>query len=91
MFFVIVLDEPNNEVADLVKKTYSECYQFSDTVFLISQNSLAETVAQEIRIKGDNRIQTAIGAVFKLNGAYAGYAPRSLWEWLDKMEKSGNG
>ena len=91
MLFVVVLDEPNDEVAGLIKEKYSECYEFSDTVFLVSQDSLAETIAQEIKIKGENRLQTAIGAVFKLNGAYAGYASRSLWEWLEKMEKSSGG
>ena len=91
MLFVIVLEKPNSEVANLIKERYSECYEFSDTVFLISQDSLTETIAQEVKIKGDDRIEAATGTVFKLNGAYAGYASRSLWEWLEKAEKSNNG
>ncbi len=91
MLFVIVLEKPNSEVANLIKERYPECYEFSDTVFLISQDSLTETIAQEVKIKGDDRIEAATGAVFKLNGAYAGYASRSLWEWLEKTEGSDNG
>ena len=84
--FAIILEAPNPEVEKLVRESYPNHYPFSETVFLISQDTLAETVAQTVGIKGDNRIEVATGAIFKLSGAYAGYASRALWEWLEKVE-----
>ncbi len=85
--FAITLKEPNPEVVELITKEYPDCYQLSDTVFLVSQNTVSETIAKTVGIKGEDRIESALGAVFRLNGAYAGYASRSLWEWLGEMEK----
>ena len=54
----------------------------ADNLVLVASDDIAEQVAQKVGIKGENRIEGVTGAVFKLNGAYAGFASRALWEWL---------
>ena len=49
---------------------------------------LTQEVAVRAGIKGEDRIEDASGVVFRLNGAYAGFAARSLWEWLGQAEET---
>ena len=88
--FAIILKERNEEVTNLIEESYPDNYPLSDSVFLVSRDTLADKIAKEIKIKGDDRIEDALGVVFKLSGAYAGYASRALWEWLDKVEEEGD-
>ena len=85
--YAIVLTEPNAEIYARIKSKYTtdrELYdRLSDTFYLVRSDGIySEDIAVGVGIKGDNRIESANGAVFKLNGAYAGYAPQTLWEWL---------
>ena len=85
--FAVVLTEGSggvHDVADRIDNMYPTAYRVAANVFLILSDDLAEDVAHKIGIKGDSRIEDARGAVFKLNGAYAGYAPRAMWDWLSE-------
>ena len=84
--FAVILNEANQKAAERIAKSYPTHYRFSDTVFLVSDDALAETVSASVGIKGDDRIDEAGGVVFRLNGAYAGYTKRVLWEWLSEAE-----
>ena len=84
--FAIVLPRKNEEVVDRIRDQYSEYYEVSDTFFIVATDSLTNIIAEAIGIKGENRIEGSSAVIFKLNGAYSGYATRSLWEWLEKVE-----
>jgi hypothetical protein len=60
-------------------------YRVNATTFLVRTKGLAEDVAVAAGIKGEDRF--ASGVVFKLNRSYAGFAARSLWEWLQGDEE----
>lgn len=86
--FAVVLREENTEVARRVENRYPGYYQLNDTFFLVQDNGIAETVAKSLGIKGDDRIESASGVVFRLNNiAYSGFTVRSLWDWLQKTEE----
>ena len=80
----IVLSEENAEVSERIKEKYPKHYQLNSTFFLVRSDQITENVAIEIGIKGDDRINDALGVIFKLNGAFSGYASRALWDWLDE-------
>ena len=83
--FAVVFDssQPEDTYTQL-KESYSDHFELSDGLFLIPSDEIAERVAVQVGIKGEGR--SADGVVFKLNGSYAGYTTRSLWEWLTKVE-----
>ena len=85
--FAVILNEENEGMTDRINKTYPNNYEFSKTLFLVASDSIAETVATAVGIKGSDRIETG-GVVFKLNRAYAGYTARALWDWLAQVEES---
>ena len=86
--FAIVLAEPNVQLAKRIEDKYPHCYKLNDLAFLVEGDLLAEDIAVEVGIKGDERIEQAVGVVFKLNRSYSGYSPRSLWDWLLRSEES---
>ena len=85
--FGILLQDPEGRVVEQLRQKYgdSRLYQISETTTLLRTTELAEDVAIAAGIKGEERFAT--GIVFKLNRAYAGYASRSLWEWLQLAEE----
>ncbi len=78
----IVLQDENDEVVKRIEKEYPNNHAVSSTSFLVRTDEISEKVAIKVGIKGDDRINDASGVVFRLNGAYSGYASRALWEWL---------
>ena len=80
--FVIALNETNPNVLKRIEEAYPDNYRLSDTAFLVADNTLTKTIAEAVGINGKNRIDTALGVVFKLNKAYSGYSEPSLWERL---------
>lgn len=78
----IVLSEANAEVSERIAVQYPQHYALNNTFFLVRSDKITEKVAIDVGIKGDARIEDALGVVFKLNGTYAGYASRALWDWL---------
>ena len=85
--FAVALNETNPDVAERIEGKYPDHYRITDTLFLIADDTIAERVATAVGIKGDDRIESAAGVVFKLNGAYSGYSSRSLWDWLTLAEE----
>ncbi len=65
-----------------------EHLELSDQLYLIRSDSIADTVAQNVGLKGDDQIKGLTGVVFKLNSAYAGFTYRSIWDWLSEAERS---
>ena len=78
----VVLSEANAEVSERIAVQYPQHYVLNNTFFLVRSDKITEKVAIDVGIKGDERIEDALGVVFKLNGTYAGYASRALWDWL---------
>lgn len=89
--FVIALIEPNQQVARLIESKYPGAYEYSPTLYLVSTDALAETVAIAVGIKGgkgEERIQDVSGFVVKLEEySYSGYTSRTLWDWLKSVER----
>ena len=83
--FVVALRQENAEVEKRIVDHYRS-YKMSPTCILVASEDLSEEVATRIGIKGQARIETALGAVFRLNGAYSGFTKKSLWEWINKVE-----
>lgn len=83
----IVLWESNPHVATRIAEKYPLHYEVNKTFFLVHSPEISEKVAIAAGIKGEDQVDDALGVVFKLNGAYAGYAPRSIWEWLSTEEE----
>ena len=86
--FAIALSQPNQSVSSLITTHYPECYKYSETLYLVQTDALAENVATNVGIKGEDRVSDASGFVIKLQEfSYAGYTTRSLWDWLREAEK----
>ena len=83
----IVLVESNEKVADRINQYYPNHYKINETCFLVRSGEISEKIAISAGIKGDEQIADALGVVFKLNGAYSGYAMPSIWEWLSMEEE----
>ena len=62
-------------------------YKLKDGVMLVVSNDLSSDIAEYSSIAKTEEDDGVRGAVFKLNGSYAGYAQGSLWEWLEKAEE----
>ena len=83
--FAVLLDQPSQDAVQRLNDAYPEnTYQVTDTSLLVRTSDLAEDIAVSAGIKGD---RIAPGVVFKLNGSYAGYSSRALWEWLGEVEE----
>lgn len=82
----IVLSKRNDEVTRRIRKNYPTCYKLDRSCYLVRSSDLCQSVAVKSGIKGDDRVESAVGAVFRLNGTYAGYASTSLWEWMANEE-----
>lgn len=74
----VVLTEANAEVSKRIEMRYPQHYALNNTFFLVRSEEITEKVAIDVGIKGDERVEDALGVVFKLNGTYAGYAPCAL-------------
>ena len=84
--FAVILTQENEEITKKIEKAYPTSRQLNDFVYLVEGDCLAEDVAIASGIKGDSQVKDASGIVFKLNGAYSGFAPRTIWEWLSRYE-----
>lgn len=85
--FSIVLKNPDESATRRISKAYPDFYKFNDTVFLVGTKDLAETIAENVGIRGDKKLKDVSGAVFGMNATYSGYTTRSLWEWLSRTEE----
>ena len=79
----IVLTAPSDGIAERINQHHPKHYRMNHTVYLVRSDDISEKIATDIGLKGERQVEGATGAVFKLNGTYSGYAPTSLWEWLE--------
>lgn len=88
--FATFLDDETAEARERIAEHYpgTQHLELTDQLFLISSDSIADSVARNIGLKGDDQIKGLTGVVFKLNAAYAGFTYRSIWDWLTEAEKS---
>lgn len=88
--FAVILNDPNGPVEKRLREAYGDqnVFPMNDRTLLVASDEITENIAVKAGIKGDDRIEDARGAVFRLNGAYAGYTAKSLWEWLSDHEQS---
>lgn len=77
----ITLEAPNDQVVERIKAHYSRFYRISDTCYLVRSDDVSSQVADKIGL-GTPPLEGALGAVFRLNGSYSGFASPSLWEWV---------
>ena len=82
--FVVLFGDAIPEAVSLLKNTYPNHYELKDELFLVRTPDLAEKVAENVRIKGNNRIVS--GVVFRFNHIYSGFYDMSLWDWLGEDE-----
>ncbi len=87
--YAIVLTKPNDEAAIRIKERFPKHYQASDSCYLVRSDDIAGDVAVAGGIEGDDRINESGGAVFRLNGAFSGYAPRTLGSSLALRSRQG--
>ena len=67
---------------ELIGAKYPAHYELNKTFFLVKSESAAKTIAANVGIGGDNRVEGVNGVVFKLNKSYSGFTSDSLWHWL---------
>ena len=92
VFAVHLAGESATDCVERLHKHYPkpEHYQLADeALYLVRSNAISQTIAEDIGLKGDDRVEGVTGIVFKLNSAYSGYASRSAWEWLDREDDDG--
>lgn len=82
--FVVLFDEEHPEAIRKLRERYPVNFERSSTAYLIRTQDLAEAVARNVGIKGEERVVS--GVVFKLNSVYSGYTSRTLWDWLGEVE-----
>ena len=87
--FVVALDADGEVASEMVeerlKRSVSDFYRLSPSVFVVSADLLSSELANAAGIKGDDRLSDATGVVFRIDG-YSGFTDRSLWEWMEKVE-----
>lgn len=85
--FAVVLSQAYPEVERRLKAKYpgAHHYQHGDRTFLVkvAPGVMTRQVAMEVGLGKDaDEKPVGMGAVLKLNGAYAGWEKPELWEWL---------
>jgi len=81
--FLVVIDEPSEEIESRIRKHYPDCYAYHTDkhLFLIrSEKTTTGVICENLGIENDDTVVS--GAVFRMNSAYAGYTKSDLWEWL---------
>ena len=78
----IVLTDDSDELVARIKEKFPKCFEVNEGCYLVRCDDLTQDVAIAVGIKGDDRVEDSGGVVLKLNGAYSGFGPPSLWEWL---------
>ena len=85
--FAVVLTRGRDKGYSLLKESYQSIYQLQDNIILVAGRDLSSEIAKAAALTKDQEDKGVRGAVFKLNGSYTGFAPRALWEWLEKVEE----
>lgn len=75
-------------VRDRVHERYPEdqSLELSRQLYLVRSDATADSVAQNLGIKGEKQINGARGVVLKLNRYYSGFYLPTVWDWLSLDE-----
>ena len=79
--FALILYEEDPKITKKIKANFKKYHEMTPTTFFVVSGDFTEDVAVSAGIKGEDHSITG-GIVFKLDGASAGYAHPSVWEWL---------
>ena len=63
-------------------------FQLSENIVIVASDELSSEIAKAASLSQGGNQQGITGAVFKLNGSYAGYARGDLWEWIERAENA---
>ena len=88
--FMVIVDRQLEAVKERLDKNYPNAYypyHNNDRVFFVASSDIAEKIAVNLGIKGENKIDNMGGAVFRLNSSYAGYTQNALWDWLSQNDE----
>ncbi|MGI9250233.1 MAG: hypothetical protein ACR2PR_03430 [Pseudohongiellaceae bacterium] len=77
---------PGAEIIKNIKKRYPTHYPVGNNNYLVRSKEVAAQVANNVGLKGDDKVDDATGVVFKLNTTYSGYESSSLWDWMELEE-----
>lgn len=89
VFVVVSNEEFSNRFVQRVEQLYPLSYRYAENVFFIEDENIPETIATRLGIKveeGNEESRLAMGAVFGLDGSYAGWTSKALWDWLRRRE-----
>ena len=84
--FTVVLTDGQEKGSALLREAYPKAYEPEDNIFLVADDVLSSKIAKAVGLTKEDEDRGIRGAVFKLNGSYAGYTRQSLWEWLEDAE-----
>ena len=85
--FVVLLSEPaNQKFRDLIDHWYPKHYEYLDTAFFLQDDNIPDIIARRLGVKSEET-SLAPGVVLELEGAYAGFTRRALWDWFKLAEK----
>ena len=89
IYHVVIDDCPaSQQVIEKLKERYPDRYAYheQERLVFIRTDDISEEISMQIGFKGENKIEGASGAVFKMNANYAGYTNGGIWEWLTKYD-----
>ncbi|MCY4152101.1 MAG: hypothetical protein OXE94_07700 [Aestuariivita sp.] len=82
--FVICFESGADEGKKSLEKNNFRFFPLiEETTYLVAGFGTAENIMHKANIKKGSNTS---GAVFKLNGSYAGYASPELWQWLNQND-----
>lgn len=89
--FAVILNEGHEKGMARLRKAYPEHSQIytdlGDNVFIVTGDTRTNDVAEAAGLTRSNADEGIRGAVFKLNGSFAGYTKQTLWEWIENAEE----
>lgn len=88
--YLVVVNDTNSpddkeKVGSAIQKEYKQNYKVAENVYFVASDQLVNDVASRIGLVSHEQI---LGAVCKLNGTVSGCNRESLWDFLDKYERS---
>ncbi len=84
--YAVVFTSEAEKGSSLLKKSYKDHFKIHDGVVLVASEDLSSQIARASGLTKTQKEKGIRGAVFKLSGAYTGFAPSALWEWLEVVE-----
>ncbi len=92
LFAVVLTDEQDTGAANIENSfTETDWHRLRDGVYVVAHAGLSRDIAIRAgifeNVEEGSKPGKVSGVVFKLNGAYTGYANQAIWEWLEEAGK----